>query len=133
MFESRFNSTTKIHGIAVASGFIVFSALFKYQVFGSRLQLPFFVLNAPFVGTVLSRILNRRWLSLIGGIMIVASIPWLFRISSRPIFPMPSESKAESIFFGSREDLYFRSAPSPATTYKIWLKWLMIKIAVILV
>jgi len=115
---SRFNSTTKIHGIAVAAGFIVFSALFKFQIFASRLQLPFFVLSAPFIGTVFSRIHMRRWLSLIGGTMILASIPWLFRITSRPIIPMSGESKAESILFGSREDLYFQSAPSPAITYK---------------
>ncbi len=44
-----------LYGLVVACTFLVFSGLLKWQIFGSRLQLPFFLLMAPFVGATLGR------------------------------------------------------------------------------
>jgi hypothetical protein len=113
---SRVNSTTIIYGISVVLGFVAFSALFKYQIFGSRLQLPFFVLMAPFVGVIFTKIRIGKWMPLIGIILILLSFPWLFQISSRPIIP-DQEAKMGSIFFQSREDMYFPGIEARNTSY----------------
>ena len=117
-FRSGYNAKTKIYGIVVISGFLVFSALFKYQIFGSRLQLPFFILVAPFTGTIFSKIKYRKRIPLIGIVLILGSMPWLFQISSRPIIPKSGEHLVGSIFSESRDILYFPAAQSLATTYK---------------
>jgi hypothetical protein len=113
---SRINSTTIIYGISVALGFVAFSAMFKYQIFGSRLQLPFFVLMAPFVGIVFTKTRIGKWMPLLGIILILLSYPWLFQITSRPIISN-QETKMGSILFQSRENMYFPGTKARNTSY----------------
>ncbi|OGO18317.1 MAG: hypothetical protein A2Z14_03895 [Chloroflexi bacterium RBG_16_48_8] len=61
---------------------------------------------------------TRKWIPLIGIILILLSFPWLFQISSRPIIPNFEESEVGSIFLESREDLYFPGTRAHNTTYK---------------
>ncbi len=119
IFIKRFqiNPMTIIYGVTVGLGFIVFSALFKYQIFGSRLQLPFFILLAPFIGSIFSETKIERWMPYLGMVLILSSYPWLFQISSRPIIPKLEESKVGSIFLESREDLYFPGTKAQDTSY----------------
>jgi hypothetical protein len=118
ILRSKINQMTTLYGIAVISSFIIFSAVFKYQIFGSRLQLPFFVLVAPFIGAIFVEIRHGKWTSYLGIILILLSYPWLFQISSRPIIPNPDVSEAGSIFVESREDLYFPGGQVRHTSYK---------------
>ena len=116
---SRMDPVVRIFAITVAFGFIVFSALFKYQIFGSRLQLPFFILSAPFIGIHLSKI-KHPWLAPTLGILLIgASVPWLFQISSRPVITKSEKTNLESIFSVSRIDLYFPNSQSMATPYHL--------------
>jgi hypothetical protein len=115
--RSRVNPTTILYGILTALGFVTFSTMFKYQVFGSRLQLPFFVLIAPFIGIVFSKTRLGRWTPHFGILLILLSYPWLFQISSRPIIPN-SKSEMGSILFETREDMYFPGTRARNTIYK---------------
>ena len=87
--------------------FVLFSQMFKWQAFGSRYHLPFFLLLAPVFGAVSGK-LGRGLLpaGLIGGLF-VASWPWLIGIDSRPVLPTADQS---SVLTASRQDLYFANA-----------------------
>jgi hypothetical protein len=73
----------------VASTFIVFSGLLKWQIFGSRLQLPFFLLMAPFVGATLGAYLPSLALGVLGVGVAAAAWPWMTGIPSRPLLAQP--------------------------------------------
>jgi hypothetical protein len=69
-----------------ASGFVIFSALFKWQIFGSRYHLPFFVLFAPIVGVLFDRFVPRlRFDVVVGVFFLVSCWSWLFFIEQRPL------------------------------------------------
>ena len=95
-----------IYTIAVAVTFLIYSFLFKWQVFGSRLHLPFFVLSAPAIGFSLRQFLPQNIGRLIAAILLVASWPWLVSIQSRPLIP-DEQSNIESVLTLTREELYF--------------------------
>lgn len=116
---SRMDPITRIFAIAVFTGFIVFSTMFKYQIFGSRLQLPFFILSAPIIAIILSNIKNTWLIPLLGIVLIGTSFPWLFQISSRPIITKSEETQLDNIFSASRIDLYFPNPQSAAAYHHI--------------
>jgi hypothetical protein len=91
---------------AVVAMFLVFSFLFKWQIFGSRYHLPFFVLFAPVAGYVIGR-LASRWGVLIGLILLVAAWPWVIGINSRPVIPNLDRAYVSGIFSEPRQKLYF--------------------------
>lgn len=103
----RFGLPSLMVGLAAVLGFLVFSAVFKWQIWGSRLQLPFFVLIGPFAGAVLSRALPAVPAQSIGILLIVLSRPWLLGIDTRPILPAASGTDVASVLAQPREDLYF--------------------------
>lgn len=93
-------------GLTLA-GFLLFCALFKWNGFGARYHLPFFVLFAPGIGVGLGALPKRLWgvsaiLALFAG-----SLPWLLSIDSRPILPDPNRSRVGSILTTPRQELYF--------------------------
>jgi hypothetical protein len=98
-------SRLALYGVVVASTFIVYSGLFKWQVFGSRLQLPFFLLMAPFVGATLGAFLPNLALAVLGVGVAVAAWPWMIGITTRPLLPQPDADW--SILSTPRSDLYF--------------------------
>ena len=97
-----------IYTLVVASTFLLFSIVFKWQIFGSRYQLPFFVLFAPVVGDILASFLSSRVAVVAGLIVVVLSYPWLFSIESRPLIPN-NNSSVGSILTEPRWKLYFAS------------------------
>ena len=100
------NTSTLMYVITVATTFLTFSLLFKWQIFGSRYHLPFFVLFAPAVGFSLSRLLSPNVARIIVLILAVTSWPWLVSINSRPLIPTEN-SYVGSILFEPREKLLF--------------------------
>ncbi len=108
LFWKRFGSLALIYNLAVASTFLIFSALFKWQIFGTRLTLSFFVLFAPLVGLLFSRFLPTWGVVLAGVVLFVLSWTWLFKLEERPL--ISSDPAYPSILQQTRRDLYF--APS---------------------
>jgi hypothetical protein len=102
-----------IYALVLFSGLLIYSYLFKWQIFGSRLHLSLLILCAPLVGYVLSLAFRRMIFSqAVGFGLIVLSLPWLFQIENRPLLPNPPESPfaGKSLLNTSREDWYFVTA-----------------------
>jgi hypothetical protein len=99
-------NSVMIYAVIVVSTFLIYCLLFKWQIFGSRLHLPFFVLFAPAVGFSFSRLLPSKIVQVVGAILIFASWPWLVSIDSRPLIPNEN-SLTGSVLTQTREELYF--------------------------
>lgn len=106
LFVSRWTKSRDLirYLLAVILGFLFFNLMVKWQPYGTRLQLPFFVLMAPFVGEVLSRQFKKKTVALviITGILISTSMPYVFRNNSRRLV-----SSKSTIFDTPREEQYF--------------------------
>jgi hypothetical protein len=95
------------YGLAVATGFLLLSGIFKFTILGSRYHMPFFILAAPLAGHVLSRTIKQIPLSLISSAMLIASLPLLFNLKNRSLLP----DSEYSLLSKRRLDLYFLEAP----------------------
>ena len=100
-----------VFSLLVLSTFFIYSFVFKWQIFGSRFHLPFFILLAPVIGTSFARVLPVQVLNVAGIITLLLSWPWLMSIQSRPLIP-DSESRVGSILIESRDNLYFGNGPN---------------------
>jgi hypothetical protein len=93
--------------LAAAGTFVLYSLVFKWQIFASRLHFPFFVLFAPLVGYTLARLFHPNTARLTGIILLLSSLPWLLSINSRPLFPLPNRSLVGSVLTEPRMRLLF--------------------------
>jgi hypothetical protein len=93
------------YGLMVAATFVTYSFVFQWQVFGSRLVLPFFVLAGAFVGTSLSAVLPRPGVVVLGLVVAALSWSWLTRLDERPLLPFGESGR--SVFVSSRETQRF--------------------------
>jgi len=114
--RKKFSKNVLIYSGLSLSTFLVFSFIFKWQLFGSRYHIPFFVLIAPIVGVVLSTCSTQLWRVGYLIFFFILSIPWLVSIESRPILPT-NATIPRSIFIEDRKRLYFGSLPSLAVPY----------------
>lgn len=89
-------------------GFILFSFIYKWQVFGARFHLLFFILFAPVAGAVLAGLRLKPFGVLVAVTLLGLSFPWLLSIDSRPL--LSKEGQGESILSTSRQQLYFSNA-----------------------
>lgn len=89
------------HAFLILSSFVIFCAYLKWQPWHSRLQLPLFVLWAPFLGLMLSRIRRFGFGNALAIVLILSSLPSLLSSQTKPI-----QGKG-SIFIASRSDQYF--------------------------
>lgn len=105
----RTSKLVTVYLLVALSTFLAFSALFKWQIYGSRYHLPFFALLSPFGGYALGNWFSRRWSSVCLAAMTVLSVPWLISIKSRPLIPLLGETYIASILTLPRSDLYFSS------------------------
>jgi hypothetical protein len=99
-------SAVLAYGFALVASVLVLSYLFKWQIFATRYHLMFFVLAAPIAGLLMERLLSSRWVTLLLLLMVLAALPWLLQIKSRPLIPVSGESYVGSILSESREVLY---------------------------
>ncbi len=88
---------------------LIFSVIFKWQIFASRYHLPFFALLAPWVAAIGSASLRPRWIHFASGLLLIASIPWLIGIRTRPLLPAWDNPKVNSLLTESRQNLMFAS------------------------
>ncbi len=96
-----------VYMLAAAGTFLLYSLVFKWQIFASRLHFPFFVLFAPLVGYTLARLFHPNTARLTGVILLLSSLPWLLSINSRPLFPLPNRSLVGSVLSEPRTRLLF--------------------------
>lgn len=96
------------YALMLIVGFLLFSGLLKWQVWGTRLQLPWFLLAAPMVGVFLD-----RWPRLLNGlinvVLLLAAIFWIGNISTRPIFPSDARHPLAVSFYIGSDNINYRS------------------------
>jgi hypothetical protein len=102
-----------IYAGALAAGFLLFGYLFKWQVFGVRLHLPFFVLFAPVAGVGLTRALPAAFGRIVALALVLLSIPWLVGIEERPLLRDLEGSHMPSVLYETRRNLYLGGAGTP--------------------
>ena len=92
------------------SGFILYSALVKWQIFGARYFLPVFFMAAPIFGAVLEKV-KQKWIqSGIALIIVILSWPWLLSAKSRPIIANTRFTNTSSILYADRIELLLGSS-----------------------
>ncbi len=101
-----------IYMVAVIAGFLLYSLVFKWQIFGSRLHLPFFMLFAPLIAVVLSELLRENSGWWFGLALLIGALPWLVGINSRPLVPLPDRAFVNSILVEPRETLLYANGQS---------------------
>jgi hypothetical protein len=100
-----------VYGLLTISTFILFSYIYKWNGFGTRYHLPFFVLFAPIAGVILGSFDKTKLGNLVIMLLLIGSYPWIFSIDSRPLIPKPGRSTIQSSILNvSRENLYFANA-----------------------
>jgi hypothetical protein len=85
---------------ALAAGALLFIFYLKWHPWMSRLHMPFFVLAAPLVGIVLTRLWNEKVVNATAVVLLLVGTPWLLFCQQRPIIGQ------ENIFNTPRERLY---------------------------
>ena len=93
------------------AAFLLFCAVLKWQPYHSRLHLPLFILSAPLVGVVASRILGWRISFVVGIVLLCSSTPWVFWNELRPLVGN------KNIFMTNRVDQYFANRPRLEADY----------------
>jgi 4-amino-4-deoxy-L-arabinose transferase-like glycosyltransferase len=96
---------------SLVGSFLLFCMFLKWQPWGTRLQLPLFVLAAPLIAVGLP-LNNSKWgLRFLALFVLLCSTPWLFSNDNRPLLGNKSILKYD------REILYFTSRPHFAPYY----------------
>jgi hypothetical protein len=107
-----------VYGLLVAATFLLFSFIYKWNAFGTRYDMAFFVLFAPAAGVVLGGFDKLKVGYLVIGLLFIGALPWLFSIDERPlVITSKSELIQKSILEATRQDLYFVNAPSERDRY----------------
>jgi hypothetical protein len=97
--------------LLVLAGFVAFSFILKWQIFGSRLLLPFFLIAAPAFGMVFGSLLPAWAATVISLGLVASSTMWLFSIFARPLLPLKGRTDFPSVLVAPREQMYFASIP----------------------
>jgi len=100
------------YAFAICGAFGLFCAYLKWQPWGSRLQLPLFVLATPLIAVMALRVIGRSGAKIVAVVAAVAALPWLLSNQSRPLIG------EASLFTMRRDDLYFMNRPSLSTVYR---------------
>ena len=110
--------STLLYGISAALTFLLFSLIYKWNAFGTRYDLAFFVLFAPVAGMIFELLDRYKIGYALTTLLFIGSFPWLFGISSRPLIPQLGYGVSQSsILQASRQDLYFANALSVREVY----------------
>ncbi len=104
--------------LIVALTFLLFSFIYKWNAFGTRYHLAFFVLFAPAAGIILEKFDKFKPGYLVTTLLLIGAFPWLFSIKSRPvIITAGNDPGQKSILMDTRQDLYFANALSEREVY----------------
>jgi hypothetical protein len=111
------------YAAVVLAGYLLFCTVFKWQLTGNRLHLPFYVAFAPFAGVALRHLpdsladlrLRRIALPAVMLLLIATSIRPLLINPSRPVIPRAPDGI--SLWNSSRHELLFVDAPEVLPAY----------------
>ncbi len=103
-----------LFAIMLMAGFLIFCELYKWQMWGSRVQLPLFVAWAPLAGVALDGDRFFRGRNLVIVILLLSGVGSLLANPSRPILP---DANGRSIFRTSRDEQLFANYPEVETGY----------------
>ena len=107
----HFEKRVLVYQLLVLGAFTAFSFMLKWQIFESRLILPFFLIAAPAFGVVFGSFLPAWGSTIISLGLVVSSFMWLVSVNPRPLFPLPGKTEWPSVLTASREEMYFASIP----------------------
>lgn len=103
------SSYLTIYLLAGISQFLLFSGLLKWQVWGTRLQLPFFVYTAPFMAVVLAALLHRYLTMLLQIGLLLLALFWVSNTSTRPIFSSTDNHPLALNFYIGHDNIDYES------------------------
>jgi 4-amino-4-deoxy-L-arabinose transferase-like glycosyltransferase len=92
---------TKWFALALVLGFVLLSLILRWQVWGSHLQLPLFVLWAPIVAITLGSVPRIHLARIAGLLAVVLSFLWIYNNRPRPLSGLISGS------IPTRDEQYF--------------------------
>jgi len=101
----------RVYALSLVGGYLLYCYLLKWQPWGSRLQLPLFVLASPFVGAITYALIGKfrkaLFVYIISYMLIFSGFPYLLYGSPRPILGKRSVLivKKLDIMFAKRPDL----------------------------
>ena len=109
--------------LALVAGFVLFCIELKWQPWGSRLQLPLFVLGAPLIAITFWHVLRPNMARVAALLAVIAALPWVLFNESRPLVPKPTRRvlwnrDAPTVFNTSRREMYFMNRPELAQPYQ---------------
>ena len=112
------NQINTIYLLLVLATFIVFSFTFKWQIFGSRYHLPFFVLLGATAGVFLAR-LFPHWLGVTIGLILSLSTAWpLLNHATQPLLPLIENTTLHNATTASHPSERYPSLASPGNPYQ---------------
>ncbi len=100
-----------IYVVALWSGFFLFCAVLKWQVWITRLQTPLFILTSAVFGVVASKIKFQFLSKAIVGLLFIAAIPWLVEGQPRPLLGN------HSVLTTNRNEQYLSNEPNLYPSY----------------
>jgi hypothetical protein len=83
--QLRAHRVLLFYAAALVSQFLIFSLMLKWQPWGSRLQLPMFVLWTPLIGAVTLRALGKKIGFSIACLLLLLAAPYVLWNSVRPL------------------------------------------------
>jgi len=83
------------YGLAVIAAFVFFCALLRWQPWNSRHHLPVLVLGSALVGMVLEQYFPRKFVTLIGAVLIAMAVCFALVNKTRSLVPW---SRVESVY-----------------------------------
>lgn len=82
----KIQSFEKKYLICLVSTYLFFSLILKWQPWGNRLLLPFFVLFSPMIALLFSKLKKTKYSNIIMILLIIYSLPFIFFNKTRPLF-----------------------------------------------
>lgn len=98
-----------VYALIVIAGYLLFNFTTKWQAWGSRLQVPFFMLAPPFVALGLDRLAGRRGWTVLAAVLLLGALPWLLVIRSRPLIRWGDYTFSGSVLLEPRQVLYLNN------------------------
>ena len=99
----RVERRTALYAAATVGAFVLFCAVFRWQMWNSRYHLPVFALGCAFIGTVLGKHWSRRATASACGLLLLTGLPFCLLNTLRPLAPW----RQDSILRRPRQDFYF--------------------------
>ena len=111
-FGRKTGRPVAVYALAVSATFLLFSAIFKFDLLASRYHLPFFLLAAPVVGATVGKPMPTALARGIGLLLVVLSWSWLVGIENRQLLPIPA--RPVTVLNETRDHLYLPAGGADA-------------------